>query len=35
MGTHITIVEFILVGVGSIIGYAMARAAYDTWFRKK
>jgi hypothetical protein len=34
MGTHITIAEFILISVGSILGYAVIKAAYDTWFKK-
>ena len=34
MGTHITIAEFILISVGSILAYVMVRAAYDTWFKK-
>ena len=34
MGTHITIAEFILISVGSILMYAVIKAAYDTWFKK-
>lgn len=34
MGTHITIAEFILISVVSILVYAAVRAAYDTWFKK-
>lgn len=34
MGTHITIAEFILISVGSVLMYTIVRAAYDTWFKK-
>jgi len=30
MGTHITIFEFILISVGSILAYAVAKAIIDT-----
>ncbi len=34
MGTHITIAEFILVSVVSLVLYAAVKAAYETWFKK-
>jgi hypothetical protein len=34
MGTHITIFELVIIGVGCILAYAFVRAAYDTWFKK-
>ena len=34
MGTHITIFEFVVISGLSILGYAVARATYDTWFKK-
>jgi hypothetical protein len=34
MGTHITILEAILVSVAGIILYAGVSAAYETWFKK-
>lgn len=34
MGTHITILEMIIISGLSILGYAIGRAAYDTWYKK-
>jgi hypothetical protein len=34
MGTHITILEFILVSGVSLVTYAAVKAAYETWFKK-
>ena len=34
MGTHITILEAVLVGVVSLVIYAAVKAAYETWFKK-
>jgi len=34
MNTHITILEFILVSVLTLITYAAVKAAYETWFKK-
>ena len=34
MNTHITILEFILVSVLTLIIYAAVKAAYETWFKK-
>jgi len=34
MGTHITILEAVLVSGISIVLYAFAGAIYDTWFKK-
>jgi hypothetical protein len=33
MGTHITILEFVVISGLSILGYVVVRAAYDTWFK--
>ena len=34
MGTHITILEAIIVSGVSLVVYAFVAAAYDTWFKK-
>jgi hypothetical protein len=33
MGTHITILEFILISVGSLFSYAFIKAVYDTYLK--
>jgi hypothetical protein len=33
MGTHITILELVIVSVVSVLGYVVIKAAYDTWFK--
>jgi len=33
MGTHITIIELVVISGLSIIGYAAVRAAYETWIK--
>lgn len=33
MGTHITILEFVVISGLSILGYAAVKAAYETWFK--
>lgn len=34
MNTHITIAEFILISVVSIVGYAVIKAFYQTYIKK-
>ena len=33
MGTHITILELVIVSVVSVLGYVVIKAVYDTWFK--
>jgi hypothetical protein len=33
MGTHITILEFLVISALSVLGYAVVKAAYETWFK--
>jgi hypothetical protein len=33
MGTHITIAEFMIISVLSVIAYAAVKAAYETWIK--
>ena len=33
MGTHITIAEFMIISVLSVIVYAAVKAAYETWIK--
>ena len=35
MGTHITILEFIAISVGSIFSYAFVKAFIDTYIKRK
>lgn len=35
MGTHITIAEFILISLISIVGYAFVTAFYQTYIKRK
>jgi hypothetical protein len=34
MGTHITIFEFIVISIGSILSYAFIKAFYQTYIKK-
>jgi len=34
MGTHITILEFLIVSVVSIIGWVLIKTTYEYWFKK-
>ena len=33
MGTHITILELVIISGLSILGYVVVKAAYETWFK--
>jgi hypothetical protein len=35
MGTHISILEFILIGGVSIIGYVFGKTVYEHYFKSK
>ena len=34
MGTHITILELVVISGLSILGYVIAKTIYETWFKK-
>ena len=35
MGTHITILEFVVISIGSIFSYAFVKAFIDTYIKRK